>query len=94
MVEQEIPFYNGNPTAFSAHAKRRNNARTKGHFHGKPGSEEGKADALLAISSVTMQGSVQIEGTHHMIMIMIIPGATSTKMIEGMTGTMAKEKGM
>ena len=52
---------------------------------------EGRADALLAISLDTMQGSVQIEGTHHMMIITIIPGATS---IEGMTGTMAMEKGM
>jgi len=56
--------------------------------------EEGKAYAFLAISLATMQGSVQIEGTHHMMMITIIPRETSTIMIEGMTGTMSKEKGM
>ena len=51
---------------------------------------EGKADALLAISLAIMRGNVQLEGTHHMMMIIIILGASS--IIEGMTGTMAKEK--
>ena len=46
--------------------------------------EEGKADALLATNLATMQGSVRIEGAHHMMMITIIPGATSITMIEGM----------
>ena len=57
-------------------------------------SEEGRAGALFAISLATMQGSVQIEGTHPMMMITIIPGATSTTMIKGMEGPMTKEKGM
>ena len=56
--------------------------------------EEGRAGALFAISLTTMQGSVQIEGTHHMMMITIIPGATSTTMIKGMASPMAREKGM
>ena len=56
--------------------------------------EEGRACALFAISLATMQRSFQIEGTHHMMMITIIPGATSTKTIKGMAGPMAKEKGM
>ena len=54
---------------------------------------EVKAEDLFAISLVIMQGSVQIEGTHYMMMITIIPGATSMTMIEGMTSTIAKEKG-
>ncbi len=56
--------------------------------------EEEREDALFAISLATMQGSVQIEGTHHMMMIIIIPGATSTTTIKGMASPMAKEKGM
>ena len=88
-----MPSNRGNPTAFSAHAKRRNNAGSKGHFHGNPGSKGGrKANALLAISLATMQGSVQIEGTHHMMMITIISGAIPTTTIEGMTSTMEKKK--
>ena len=55
---------------------------------------EGREDALFAISLATMQGSVQIEGTHRTMMITIIPGATSTTTIKGMEGPMAKEKGM
>lgn len=55
--------------------------------------EEGKAGALFAIRLATMQGSVQIEGTHHMMMITIIPGATTTTMIKEMASPMAKEKG-
>jgi len=51
---------------------------------------EGRADALLEISLAIMRETVQLEGTHHMMMITIILGASS--MIEGMTGTMAKEK--
>lgn len=42
IVEQEMPSNRSNPTVFSAHAKRRNNAGFKGHFHGKPGSKGGK----------------------------------------------------
>eukprot|EP00253_Pinus_taeda_P022616 PITA_22616 len=42
MVEQEIPSNKGNPTAFSSHAKRRNDSGSKGHFKGKPGSKGGK----------------------------------------------------
>ena len=42
MVEQEIPSNRSNPTAFSNHAKRWNNAGSKGHFHGKPGSKGGR----------------------------------------------------
>ena len=53
---------------------------------------EGRADALLAISLAIMRWSVRIKGTHHLMMITIIPGAPS--MIEGMTGTMGKGKGM
>ena len=56
--------------------------------------EEGKANALLAISLTTMQGSVQIEGTHRMMMITIIPREISTTTIKGMAGPMAKEKEM
>ena len=56
--------------------------------------EEGRAGALFAISLATMQGSVQIEGTHRMMLITIIRGATSTTTIQGMVGPMAKEKGM
>ena len=55
---------------------------------------EGRAGALFVISLVTMQGSVEIEGTHHMMMITIILGETSTTTIKGMEGTMAKEKGV
>lgn len=55
---------------------------------------EGREDAFFAISLATMQGSVQIEGTHHMMMITIIPGATSTKTIKGIAGLMVREKGM
>eukprot|EP00253_Pinus_taeda_P036683 PITA_36683 len=42
MLEQEMSSNRSNPTAFSTHAKRRNNARSKGHFHGKPGSKGGR----------------------------------------------------
>eukprot|EP00253_Pinus_taeda_P004549 PITA_04549 len=42
MVEQEMPSNRSNPTAFSIHAKRRNNAGSKGHFNGKPGSKGGR----------------------------------------------------
>lgn len=35
MVEQEMPSSKGNPTAFSSHAKRRNNFGSKGQFKGK-----------------------------------------------------------
>lgn len=56
--------------------------------------EEGRAGALFAISLATMQGSVQIEGTHCMMMITIIVGATSTTTIKGMESPMEKEKGM
>ena len=35
---------------------------------------EGRAGALFAISLAIMQGSVQIEGTHHMMIITIILG--------------------
>ena len=48
MVEQEMPFNKDNPTAFSAHAKRRNNAGSKGHFHGKLGSKGGRKDRCVA----------------------------------------------
>jgi len=54
--------------------------------------EEGRADALFAISLATVQGSVQIEGTHRMMMITIIPRAASTTSIKGMAGPMAREK--
>jgi len=53
---------------------------------------EGKVDSLLAISLAIMRRSDRIEGTHHLMMITIIPRASS--MIEGMIGTMAKGKGM
>ena len=56
--------------------------------------EEGRAGDLFAISLATMQGSVRIEGTHCMMMITIIPRATSTTMVKGMAGPMEKEKGM
>ena len=83
MVEQEMPSNRSNPTAFSAHAKRINNVGSKGHFHGKPGSKGGrKGRCFVAISLATMQGSVQTEGTHRMMMITIIPGATSTTTIK------------
>ena len=55
---------------------------------------ERRASALFAISLATMQGSAQIEGTHHMMMITIISGATSTTTIKVMAGLLAKEKGM
>lgn len=42
MVEQEMPSNRSNPTTFSVHAKRRNNAGSKGHFHGKLGSKGGR----------------------------------------------------
>jgi len=42
MVEKEIPSNRSNPTAFSTHAKRRNNAGSKGHFNGKLGSKGGR----------------------------------------------------
>ena len=42
MVEQEMPSNRSNPTAFSAHAKQRNNARSKGHFNGKPRPKGGR----------------------------------------------------
>ena len=45
---------------------------------------EGKADALFVISSAIMRRSVQIAGTHHFMMITIIPGTSS--MIRGMIG--------
>ena len=45
---------------------------------------EGKADALVAISSAIMRRSVRMARTHHLMMITIIPGTSS--MIEGMTG--------
>jgi len=41
IVEQEMPSNRSNPIAFSAHAKRTNNAGSKGHFHGKLGSKGG-----------------------------------------------------
>jgi len=37
-----MPSNRGNPTTLSAHAKRRNNARSKGHFNGKPRSKGGR----------------------------------------------------
>jgi len=52
---------------------------------------EGRAGDLFVISLATMQGSVEIEGTHHMMMITTIPGETSTTTIKGMAGSMAKE---
>ena len=52
---------------------------------------EGREDALFAINLATMQWSVQIEGTHRMMMITIIPGATSTTSIKGMVGPLATE---
>ena len=51
---------------------------------------EGMEDALFAIILATMQGSVQIERTHHMMMIKITPGATPTT-IRGMEGSMKEE---
>ena len=42
MVEQEMPSNRSNPIAFSAHAKRRNNSGSKGHFKGKPRSKGGR----------------------------------------------------
>eukprot|EP00253_Pinus_taeda_P030004 PITA_30004 len=42
MVEQEMPSNRGNPSAFSSHAKRRNNSGSKGHFNGKPRSKGGR----------------------------------------------------
>ncbi len=45
---------------------------------------EGKADALLAISLSIMRRSVQMVGTHHLMMITIIPGTFS--IIGGMIG--------
>ncbi len=57
--------------------------------------EEGRAGALFAISLATIQGSVLIKGIHlEMMTIITTPGATSTTMIKGMVGLMAKEKGM
>jgi len=43
---------------------------------------EGKADALVAISSATMQKSVRMVETHLLMKITIIPGTSS--MIKGM----------
>ena len=37
-----MPHNRSNPTAFSAHAKRINNAGSKGYFHGNPGSKGGR----------------------------------------------------
>ena len=54
---------------------------------------EGKEDALFVINLATMRGSVQIERTHHVMMIKITPGETSTT-IKGMAGSMANERGM
>ena len=45
---------------------------------------EGKANAWFVISSTIMQRSVRMVGTHHLMMIPIIPGTSS--MIRGMTG--------
>ena len=45
---------------------------------------EGKADALVVISLAIMRRSVRMAGTHHLMMITIIPGTSS--MIKGMTG--------
>ena len=53
--------------------------------------EEGRAGSFFEISLATMQGSVQIEGTHRMMMITIILGATSTTTIKRMAGPLAKE---
>ena len=52
---------------------------------GKPDLRvEGKAEALVKISSTIMRRSVRMAGTHHLMMITIIPGTSS--MIKGMTG--------
>jgi len=51
---------------------------------------EGREDALFVTSLVTMLGNVQIEGTHLMMMITIIPGATTT--IKEMAGSKKREK--
>ena len=56
-------------------------------------SPDRREDALFGINLATMRGSVQIERTHHMMMNKITPGAAPTT-IEGMAGSMAKERGM
>ena len=48
VVEQEMPSNRGSPTAFSAHAKRRNNFGSKGHFKGKSRSKGGRKGRCLA----------------------------------------------
>eukprot|EP00253_Pinus_taeda_P032333 PITA_32333 len=48
MLEQKMPSNRGNPTAFSTHAKKRNNVGSKGHFNGKPGSKGGKKGRCFA----------------------------------------------
>ena len=46
--------------------------------------EEGKENALSIITLAIMRRSVRMVGTHHLMMITIIPGTSS--MIRGMTG--------
>eukprot|EP00253_Pinus_taeda_P014689 PITA_14689 len=95
MVEQEMPSNRGNPTAFFAHAKRRSNAGPKGHFNGKPGSKGGRKGRCFVCNKFGHYvRECPNRRTHHMMMITIIPGATSTTTIKGMVGSMAKEKGM
>ena len=90
-----MPFNRSNPTAFSAHAKRRNNARSKGHFHGKPRSKEGRKGMCVVCNKFShYERECPNRRTHHMMMITIIQGATSTTTIKGMASPMAKEKGM
>jgi len=92
-MELEMPSNRNNPTVFSTCAKRKNDAGSKKQSQGRLGSKNGrKGRCFVCNNLVTMPGSVQIEGTHLMMMITIILGATTT--IKGMAGSTTKGKGM
>lgn len=69
MTELDMPLNRNDPTAFSAHAKKKNNASSKKQCQGRPGFKNGRReDASSATSLVTVLGSVLIEGIHLMLM--------------------------
>ena len=93
MMELKMPSNRNNPTAFSAHAKRKNNAGSKKQSQGRPRFKNGRKGRCFICNKFGHYGKECPNRREHlMMMITIIPGATTT--IKEMTGSTTKGKEM
>ena len=94
MMEMDMPSNRNDPTAFSAHAKKKNNPGSKKQCQRRLGFKNGREDASSATSLATMLGSVLIEGIHLMMMTTTATTISGATTIKGMVGSTTKEKGI